>query len=393
MHVNAAVHPHDAMSNLQTALITDEEGFCALGEEWRSLWGETALSGSVFGSFDWYSCWWKHFGDGGKSLFVIVVREGERLVAVAPLMLENGRLRGVPARIVRFMENGNSLHNDFVLATGKSRPLLDAILECLLNHRDRWDMAEFKNISDDSESGPFLLDLAEKRGITCGVRPALDSPYINIRCDWDEFYATCTPRTRKTHRNLLNSIDKAGELQLLRIVTAEEYEIHRASLLDVAANCWTARVGDSIATPRNRDFFDDLARGAAERGWLDIWLLLLNGRVIAFEYHLRCNGRDHALRASYHEEFAHLSPGAVLDLLVMKELFHDHAETHEYDLGGSFDPYKKKWTPAVRKHKMIHMFKSQPYSRLLYGIEYGVIPLLKNARTAIARLRSGEIHQ
>lgn len=377
------------MNELRTRIITDEDRFNQLGEEWRSLWDGASLAAPVFGSFEWYRCWWKHFGGGEKSLFVIVVMDGDRPAAIAPLMLEKTRMRVVPARIVRFIENGNSLHNDFILAPGARRPLLEAIVSCLYEHRDRWDMAEFKNIPEDSENLPLLQQVAEQRGIICGTRPALDSPYIDISCEWEQFYATRTPRTRKTHRNLLNTIDKAGELRMVRLATDREYEAHRSAILDVAANSWTAQVGDSLATPRNCEFFDDLARVAAERGWLDIWLLMLNGRLVAFEYHLRCNGRNHALRASFHEEFSHLSPGAVLDLLVMKELFHDHAETREYDLGGSFDPYKKKWTPALRKHKMIHMFKPVPYARMLHGIEYGIVPVLKRARAAFARKRDG----
>lgn len=378
------------MSKLQTSIVTEEEQFEALGKEWCTGWGESPFSRSVFNSYVWYHNWWKHFGGSEKSLFVIVVRDGERLAAIAPLMVENTRLRTLPARIVRFIENGNSLHNDFILLSDRRRPLLEAILDCLMEHRDVWDMVEFKNIPVDSENGPLLCDLAGKRGIVCGVKPTLDSPYIDIRCDWDEFYATRTTRTRKTHRNLLNTIHKAGEIQIIRVSTAQEYELHRSAILDVAANSWTARAGDSLATPRNCAFFDDLSRVAAEHGWLDLWLLLLNGRVIAFEYHLRCNGRNHALRASYHEKFASLSPGTVLDLHVMKELFNDHVLTQEYDLGGSLDPYKKKWIPAVRKHTMIHLFKQSAYSRLLHGMEYGVIPVLKRVKSAFARLHSKE---
>lgn len=377
-------------SNLQSWVLADEGQFKNFEEEWFFLWNETNFSGSVFGSYEWYRCWWEHFGGSGKSLFMIVVREGGRLAAIAPLMVERTRLRSLPVRIVRFIENGNSLHNDFILLSDKRRPLLEAILDCLMEHRDVWDMVEFKNIPVDSENGPLLCDLAGKRGIVCGVKPALDSPYIDIHCDWDEFYATRSTRTRKTHRNLLNTIHKAGDIQIVRVSTAQDYEIHRAAILDVAANSWTARAGDSLATPRNCAFFDDLARVAAERGWLNLWLLQLNGRVIAFEFHLRCNGRNHALRASYHEEFAALSPGTALDLHVMKEMFNDHVLTQEYDLGGSLDSYKKKWIPAVRKHTMIHLFKQSAYSRLLHGMEYGVIPVLKRVRSAFARQSSKE---
>jgi len=38
---------------------------------------------------------------------------------------------------------------------------------------------------------------------------------------------------------------------------------------------------------------------------------------------------------------------------------------------------------------MVHMFKPAPYPRLLHGIEYGVVPVLKRARAAFTRMRGG----
>lgn len=374
------------MNSLQTLIVDSKDSFHELEGEWRSLWADSFPCGTIFSSFDWYRCWWNHFGDARKKLFLIVIKDHEKVSAIAPLMLENRQFRSLPVRVACFIENGNSLHNDFCLSTAIRRPLLSAMLDGLMNHSDLWDMIELKNIPDNNENIQILIELAKERGITCEVKPALDSPYIAISCDWEPFYAGCSSRTRKTHRNLFNTISKAGQYRLILVTTFQEYENYRAAIMDVAANSWTAGVGDCLASPRNREFFEDISRVAAENGWLDLWLLEFNGRIIAFEYHLRCNGRNHALRASYHEEYAHLSPGAVLDLLVMKELFNDHARVYEYDLGGSFDSYKKKWTPLVRAHKIIQMFKPEIYSRILHGVEYGVVPILKRGRTVLNRL-------
>ena len=112
-------------------------------------------------------------------------------------------------------------------------------------------------------------------------------------------------------------------------------------------------------------------------GWLVIWLLHLNGEPIAFEYHLRYNGTLHALRASHKEAYSSISPGVFLDYHIMENVF-ESGIIHEYDLGGSADFYKRKWTKYHRNHINVHIFKKSIYSTLLHMYEYRLVPLVKH---------------
>ena len=70
---------------LQVEIIDNVEGFDRLREEWQGLHART-VPRNVFSSFVWSRSWWRTFGTGRRP-FLVVVRDRERLLALAPLEL------------------------------------------------------------------------------------------------------------------------------------------------------------------------------------------------------------------------------------------------------------------------------------------------------------------
>ncbi|MFJ6984103.1 MULTISPECIES: GNAT family N-acetyltransferase [unclassified Streptomyces] len=67
-----------------TELVTDEQDFAALAPAWGRLYRRCA-SATPFQSHAWLHSWWLSYGTPGR-LRVLVVRDGEELLAAAPLM-------------------------------------------------------------------------------------------------------------------------------------------------------------------------------------------------------------------------------------------------------------------------------------------------------------------
>src|SRR5690349_1080294 len=91
-----------ARAPLLTEWITAESDFWALESSWRTL-AERSSAATVFQSWEWVSAWWRAFGHG-HSLRVVVVRQGDRLLAAAPMMVR--RLAGI--RLLEFLGAGRS---------------------------------------------------------------------------------------------------------------------------------------------------------------------------------------------------------------------------------------------------------------------------------------------
>jgi len=85
--------------------IEDADRFARMAEEWDALLGDSAADG-VFLTWEWLHTWWRHLG-GRRRLFLLAVRAGEQLVAVAPLALAPPQLdRLLPFRTLQFLGTG-----------------------------------------------------------------------------------------------------------------------------------------------------------------------------------------------------------------------------------------------------------------------------------------------
>ncbi|WP_019544548.1 GNAT family N-acetyltransferase [Streptomyces sulphureus] len=79
---------------LSGTVCRDADGFALLAEEWESLRGRSR-SATAFQSHAWLYSWWLSYGSPGR-LRVVLVRQGGRLVAAAPMMLTH---RPLPALV------------------------------------------------------------------------------------------------------------------------------------------------------------------------------------------------------------------------------------------------------------------------------------------------------
>ena len=81
---------------LTTEVVTDYEAFAALQPEWNDV-ARRAQATSPFLLHEWFRTWWDAFG-AGHSLHVVIARDGNRLVGIAPLMAEQVHMYGLPVR-------------------------------------------------------------------------------------------------------------------------------------------------------------------------------------------------------------------------------------------------------------------------------------------------------
>ncbi|WP_461030362.1 GNAT family N-acetyltransferase, partial [Streptomyces sparsus] len=72
-------------AGLSITLCRDAEQFAALGPQWHRLY-RSCRAATPFQSHPWLYSWWMSYGTPGR-LRVVTVRQGDRLVAAAPLML------------------------------------------------------------------------------------------------------------------------------------------------------------------------------------------------------------------------------------------------------------------------------------------------------------------
>jgi len=368
----------------QESVIKKINNIHELEADWGKISRDLGWGFSIFSDYVWYLAILNNFYMGKNLLFHTLWDNGT-LLGIAPFFKNKIKLHGVSALKVGFVENRNSLHNDFIVQPSCREEFTVKIFNEFFISNIKWDVILIKNIPSDTENYRSIVNFLCKKKVKWLHRATYNSPYLVPEGSWEDYFTSRSKKTKKTLRNIRNSLHKAGEVVVRNIKTWDEFSKVRDELYQVAKQSWTDKIGDSLATPKNRAFFDDLAEAAAAKGWLSVWALYLDGKMIAFEFHLKGYGKDHAMRGSYLPEFAHLSPGTYLEMEILKDAFDGPDKIEKYDFGGSFDQYKRKWTKDATQHCEILIFNDRLYSRLLAFHEMKTVPFLKKIRDRFKR--------
>jgi CelD/BcsL family acetyltransferase involved in cellulose biosynthesis len=364
---------------MRLELLKEPAALPGIRAAWEALCDELGDSVTAYASYDWHETWWRHYSDAA-TLQILALWDAGSLVGIAPLMLRRVSVHGLPATALCFIGNSQSLNNDFIVRPADRELFLGELVRYFFGHPEHWQLMVLKNLPSTSANYAALVKVLDASGKTWRQKQtSIDSPYLHPSGSWEDYLASRTTRTRKGLRNIQNNLRKAGEVSVRNIRTRDEFLDVEEEVFAVARQSWTEGGGDSLASPGNREFFHDLALVCAARGWLSLWTLSLDGRMIAVEFHLRAFGKEHAMRGHYLPEFAALSPGAYLELQILKHAFEEPERVGVYDFCGSFERYKRKWTDSYVAHCDLEIFGDSARARLVAAHENALVPLLQRA--------------
>ncbi len=154
-------------------------------------------------------------------------------------------------------------------------------------------------------------------------------------------------------------------------------------VLAVDERSWKAGVGGALRQrPAMADFYAGLAAAAAKAGVLRLHVLRHDGQAIAFEWAIVSNGTSYAMKKGYLPDYASCSPGVVLALHLLREIFADPG-LERYDmLGGTprVDPTKASFATGEELLYRMRVFAPTPKGRLAYLAYQGGTRLKQTAR-------------
>lgn len=325
--------------------VRDEAGFDALHADWNRLCAAMPQA-TVFQRHEWHGAAWQ-WQRHTHTLAIAVVETAGVPIGIAPLAATRVAAgRALPGlRVLEFLAVPDSQYCD-VLAAPTDLPLVARMVaQALRQAAEDWDELRLRLLDAQSPT-PSALHAALQ---AAGLRPALDStdasnPAIDLGGGWLDYYATRTRRLKKGNNLIANHLQKAGTIELDRchgVLDGAQTDRLLDTLTRVSGASWKQRTGNTLDQPGPRAFFARLTRAAGAHGWLSVWLLRLNGEVIATEYQLCFGGRVHALRADFDPAYDTLSPGTYLNWKMLEASF-DGTHT-QYLFGPGDNPYKQRW--------------------------------------------------
>jgi CelD/BcsL family acetyltransferase involved in cellulose biosynthesis len=379
----AADHERLACPNrpLETLEINDPIVLERYAPDWNALL-ESTPGASYFHTYEWFATYWRHFGDTQRMRTVLLF-DGDRLTGVAPFVVARERTTAGAIRSLRYPLHG---WGSFYGPIGSdTRTILRLSLKHLLATRRDWDVIDMLWVdhhgSDREATAQALADLH----LSFRASQWLASAQIEISDGWESYWASRKSHFRTNVRRSEKRLNEHGSLEYIRHRTSRRENPEpdpRWDLYDacerIAASSWqgASTSGTTMSHGSIRNYLRAAHMAATTAGGVDMNLLLLNGRPIAFAYNYHSCGYVYGLRMGFE---SHECPGGAGTVLLRKMIEDScHRGDRVIDLGpGSLDS-KRHWHTRIAWAWRLTHYSPRSWRGQLLRILHGI----KGWRTA-----------
>jgi hypothetical protein len=356
---------------LKVEVVDNFDKFNSLEPIWNKLLSQTDAD-NVFMTFEWFTCWWKAYGEDKKMCFILV-KENYEIIGIAPLMKYKMKIRGFPVKTVGFIANEQTNRAGFIISRNK-KAVVESIINYLEKFMKKYCVYNFEFIPECSDTSIILNEVLNEKGLRYIRRPVIQSPYLSCASSWDEYFKSRTRRFKKKI-NYLNNLLKDCNPQIV-VYRNTGLDKGLEEMVSISKKTWKYRSNSAIASNfRNRAFYELLAKTAANKGWLDFSVLKLNDAPVAFELNLVYKETFYAIKTGFDTRYSRFSPSNFLAYSVIKKCFNEGFK--EYDLLGNNEQYKMEWTSVFRKHYQYLIFNKNFISKAALFVETKIVPFLK----------------
>lgn len=303
---------------------------------WREL-----LAGDpdrhIFASPRWNKLWWEEFG-AGKELFLIVMKRGGEVAALVPLYrrIESGR------KILRFV--GGIELSDYlgpICSLEDRDEVADTLVEWLTTTEVEWDELDAHNMPVPFGFAEFLVERADRRGLTFKMYQEETSALLLLPKDWDTYLESLVAKERRELKRKRRRLGREHPGATFRTATAETLDVDLRTFVEMHRGAEGYK--GHFMKPEVATFFERVARSFIEVDWLRLDLLEVEGRALASTFSFQTDDTFYLYNSAYEPDAARLSPGLVLvSQLVQRSIeqglkqfdFLRGSERYKYQLGG-----------------------------------------------------------
>ncbi len=243
-------------------IVHDADVFARLAEPWDEL-AKRAQVG-LFLSHRWLSAWWRAF-HGVDDLWVIVLRDGERLAGAWPLHLRAPRSSRLRTAELRVLGDLGGAQRSLLVPPGELETASAAFVETLFAERG-WDVLETPVLSPRVAEALERAAVAKEGKVDSADLPTRAYADLPSPDGWEEFVRARGPARRLTEARYRPRAEVPAALDELSRLLRKE---------------WTAREAASpTADPQVLAFLQEVVPLLEERGEGRVGLLSVGGRTV-----------------------------------------------------------------------------------------------------------------
>jgi CelD/BcsL family acetyltransferase involved in cellulose biosynthesis len=287
------------MSALETEIIRDPATLAALVPDWWSLWRRVPQT-TPFQSPAWLMPWWDVFATG--QLASVAVRDGQSLVALAPLYLESGPLglRILPLGV------GLSDYCDLIIDP-EHEEAADALMSAI-GRIGPWEIFEMTELPPQASTLKLPTNSSVKAmSLNASLTPILVLPDHAANID-DALPAESLRQLRRAK----NAASKHGEIAVV-VGDADNSEALLQDLIRLHTACSKSRrQPGSFADKHVGEFHAAALPGLIAANLARVYALMLGDATVALYYGFLDRDRAYAYLQGHDPEYWRESPGVIL---------------------------------------------------------------------------------
>jgi CelD/BcsL family acetyltransferase involved in cellulose biosynthesis len=350
--------------------------FDDISESWDRIAARSPLSAFVDSS--WFLSARDAFPEQFQSVEVHILRHFDAVLAVLPLQRSRSP--------VSTLSSVTNAHFPFwAFPIDLDQPLIDE--EILRHAMLSADCLSLDSFHFDGPSCRRLRDAAEKMHLHAYVEADNDDSFIRLISPWPEMQKTISYKMIKGGRSKRRHLEELGQVSFESIQGGPLLDKRLSQCFVLETLGWKGSAGVPILSdPQALRFYTALAHRAAKSGVLRINCLLLDDRLIAFQFCLQSASRIDALKISYDPQFAKHSPG---DLLLLWAL--EQASTQALATGYHFgrpSAWKIRWITGINPLCRIRIYSNSIPATLAYHLGPNLKTSVRNSPRLLRTIRS-----
>ncbi len=378
-HTQAPATPAVDAPPYHVSVVAGAEALDALRTEWSDLLLDSTAP-TVFLSYEWMATWLRTCAGRGTPR-VVLVREGSRLVGLAPLF--EPALGAFAPRTLRFMGTGvGADHLRFLARRGHEDRVASVVTDHVL--AAGYDVIDFPRMDQDA-AGSLQRAVIESEQYTCEATVADVCPFVRLPKTWEAFLATLSANARKDLGRRARRLGERGEVVIRRI---DEEGPELQEVWDVLVSLHQSRQDtlgsrSAFATPRSLAFHRAFLQTAAARGWLRLYLMRVGDRNVAVEYCVGVGGRVEDLQTGFDADWSRYGVGTLILAHAIKDAIASGATEFDFLRGG--EEYKnQRWAASSRHDVSVFAWRRRPHVAAFVAARRWTAGLKGRVRRALA---------
>jgi hypothetical protein len=359
---------------MQIHLLKNLDELAPYAQQWDHL-----ASGVPFRGWTWLSHWWRCYGaieerqDKSQLAVPAVFDEANVLIGVAPWFLDYSLSQGWALRLLGTGEVCSD-YLGLLCLPGREQPVLEALADFLLegpaDHSEEtlhWDLMALDGVDFEDHAVNQLVRRLTQCGCLAHRHSALNCWRLDLPSTWEEYVNTLSRSYRREVRRTEREYFEKGRAVLHVVQRLDDLHNAMELLIDLHQRRRQSMGQQGcFASPRFMAFYRSVLPEMMRQGQLQFYLLELDGRQVAAEYHLSGGGALYAYQAGVDPEAMQFQAGKLLNLAIIRRAIEQGYRAFDFLRGD--EPYKAHFRAKPRPSLEIRIVPPRTSARLRHNL-------------------------